>query len=141
MRKRLLNCRKFRLQNKFKNMNKIILYAILLIIIASSCSRFSSLSSVTTIAPAEAFVLGKGKHGSYNAEIKNIGKVDVEITQSNEEGVKTSLGILKVGDTKKCPVNKNTSVSFKNSSNSQEATIKIYAQGDTSLSMGYEKNN
>lgn len=54
-----------------------------------------TLNSTTYIDPKKSFVIGEGNYGGYWAKIMNASPCDIEVTQSNSEGVQTSLGILK----------------------------------------------
>jgi hypothetical protein len=96
------------------------------------------LTSATFIDPAQSFVLGEGKHGSYTAQVKNAGNSAVEVFQS-QDNQQTSLGLLKSGEQTTYEVRANTMVIFKNLGK-KPATLKIRLNGDTSLSMGYRAN-
>ena len=117
-------------------MRKVFLMLILGAGIWQSCS---TLHSTTYIDPKKSFVIGEGKHGSYVAQVQNEGKGDIEVIQVNEQGVSTTLGLLKKGDKKEYSVKRNTTVMFKND-NLAKGVIKIRLRGDSNLSMGYKEN-
>ena len=120
---------------------KKIFFAIIIITISTlqSCSIFGKLTSTTTIEPQKSFVLGEGKHGAYNARIKNVGKSEIEVFAIAENGLRTSLGILKIREKREYPVSSNTEIQFKNLG-ALEGVIEILLTGDTRLSMGYKAN-
>lgn len=111
-----------------------------MLFIASISQACQTLKSQTYIDPQKSFVLGEGKHGSYVAQIQNIGKGDLEVVQVSEKGVATSLGILKSKEKGKYQVSKNTTVQFKNENAEEKGVIDIRLVGDTNLSMGYQAN-
>jgi hypothetical protein len=126
-------------------MKKIILAAFIILGLVGvfqafgGVNLFDSLTSTTIIEPNQSFVLGEGKHGSYNAKITNKGKVDIEVFGERENEEQKSLGVLKPNDKSEYSVGKNTKVILKNLG-SETATIGIKLSGDTSLSMGYKGN-
>ena len=121
-------------------MKKLFFFAVIIAAITfESCSIFGKLTSSTTIEPQKSFVLGQGKHGSYNAKIKNSGKGDIEVIVVKNGGVATSLGVLKPNEKGEYPVASNTEVRFKNLG-SDTGEIQILLTGDTNLSMGYREN-
>jgi len=101
-----------------------------------------SLTSTTYIDPKKTFVLGEGKHGSYDATIKNVGKDMVEVIQIDEKGRNYTMDILKIGEKKEYKVAKNATVMFKNINMEKQAIIEILITGNpnASLSMGYQEN-
>lgn len=113
----------------------IILLTIFVGVAVASCA----LHSVTSIDPLKSFELGEGQHGRYNANIKNISSVNVEILTHPLDGEKKSVATLKPNEQINLSVEKNTKAIFKNASKSK-AAIKIDLNGDTGLSMGYKEN-
>ncbi len=126
-------------------MKNIILSALIILGFVGAFQAFGGMSlldtltSTTTIEPNQSFVLGGGKHDSYNAKITNKGKVDIEVFTERENEERKSLGVLKPNDRSEYSVAKNTKVIFKNLGD-KTATIGIKLLGDTGLSMGYKGN-
>ncbi len=118
-------------------MKKALFFASFMAFIFQACQ---TLTSQTLIDPQKSFVLGKGKHGSYVAQIQNTGKDDIEVILIDENGGLTSLGMLKKNEKETYRVPKNTTVQFKNTSSDQKGVIDIKLEGDTNLSMGYQAN-
>lgn len=114
--------------------------AALLLFFTAACSSLSTLTSVTYIDPQKSFVLGEGNHGSYVADIQNVGQDDIEVIAQGADGISKSLGVLKVNEKGHYDVPANTRVSFKNGSTSDKGVIQIRIKGDTGLSMGYKEN-
>ena len=114
-------------------MKQLFFLAILLF----SLQACSTLSSTTYIDSQKSFVLGQNKHSGYMAKVKNVGTTDIEVIQLNDKGVATSLGILKNEDKQSYSVVKNATIKFENKG-SEQGAIKIFARGDTNLSMGYQ---
>ena len=100
---------------------------------------FNDLTSTTTIEPNKSFVLGEGKHGSYNAKLVNKGDVDIEVFTESETEPRKSVGVLKPKDKNQFAISKNTKVIFKNLG-AKTAVLGIVLSGDTGLSMGYKNN-
>lgn len=126
-------------KSSYAVMQKIFLALLLFAVLGSSCGIFSQLTSTTQIEANKSFVLGQGNHGSYNANIKNIAKSNVEVFKSAADGTMVSLGILEPGDQQQYAVPKDTKVAFMNIGKSM-ARIEIKLVGDTNLSMGYSDN-
>lgn len=120
----------------------IILLAIFIGLTAAACGTLGAgaIHSVTYIEPLKSFELGEGKHDSFDASIKNISQVNVEIFTHPLDGEKKSVIMLKPNQLVNLSVDKNTKTIFKNASNSQ-AAMDIVLKGETSLSMGYKENN
>ncbi len=114
---------------------KNLLFLFFLVVSLLACR---TLNSTTYIESGQSFVLGKGTHGNYQAQIRNVGKYNIEVLQNNA-GVTASLGYLKPNEKQLYPVAKNVTVMFKNAS-TEKAAIEIKLVGDTGLSMGYEEN-
>lgn len=114
-------------------------FFVLLVLSLPACK---SLTSTTTIDPNKSFVLGDGPHGSYSAQIKNVGADAIEIMQSDRNGKVTALGSLQRGESGKYQVGANTTVIFKNKSLAEKGVIEIMITGNPfgSLSMGYRDN-
>lgn len=113
----------------------ILLLTIFVGVGVASCA----LHSVTYIDPLQSFELGEGQHGRYNASIKNISSVNVEIWTHPLDGERKSVATLKPNEIINLSVEKNTKAIFKNANNAQ-AAIKIDLNGDNGLSMGYKEN-
>jgi hypothetical protein len=101
------------------------------------CAACGALTSVTTIAPNESFVLGNNNHLPFTARVKNIDSSPVEILQTLS-GKTTSLGVLQPNESGFYKAAMNSMVSFKNLGKSP-ANIKVKVVGDTNLSMEYSK--
>ncbi|MDX1908929.1 MAG: hypothetical protein SF053_17970 [Bacteroidia bacterium] len=110
---------------------------ILILIAALSLGACRSLQSVTYIEPAQAFSLGEGRHGSYVANIQNIGPEDIEVLVRQPDSQVVSLGLLQKAGKGHYDVPANTQVIFKNTSEARQGIIQIRLKGDTDLSMGY----
>ncbi len=106
--------------------------------IALTLNACQTLHSTNYIEPNKTFVLGDGNHAPFNAKVQNIGNDDVEVTITNGGNEKIYVGILAVGEVYTYTVQSNSTVSFKNTSESNKSTIKIKAKGDTNVSMGYQ---
>ncbi|NUO03682.1 MAG: hypothetical protein HUU01_23960 [Saprospiraceae bacterium] len=119
-------------------MKKLLIFAFFAVSVSQACQ---TLKSQTYIDPQKSFVLGEGKHGSYVAQIQNVGKGDLEVVQVSEKGIRTSLGVLKSKEKGKYQVSNNTTVQFKNDDAREKGIIDIRLVGDTNLSMGYQGNN
>jgi hypothetical protein len=115
-------------------MNKKILFALLLLSFLQSCV----LHSVTLIESSKTFVLGEGKHGRYNASIKNIGVAPIEVFKIVDGSAPVSLGVMQPDTEKTYSVEGTTAIWFKNLS-LRQAQIKIKLVGDKNLSMGYKE--
>jgi hypothetical protein len=126
-------------KSSYAVMQKFLFVFILFAVLGTSCGIFGKPTSTTEIEVAKSFVLGQGNHGSYNANIKNISKSDVEVFKSNADGTMVSLGILAPGDEQQYGVPKDTKIAFMNIGKSM-AFIAIKLVGDTNLSMGYSDN-
>ncbi len=118
-------------------MKKNIFFTLSLLILIFGCK---SLTSVTTIEANKSFLLGEGKHGSYNATIKNVGSDLIEVFLIDSKKIKNSLGLLKINQSATYQVPENSAVQFKNMSSSKNGVIEIKAHGDTNLTMGYKSN-
>ncbi len=118
-------------------MNKSSFCVLCVFLLLASCR---SLTSVTTIEANKSFVLGEGKHGSYSAQIKNVGSDLIEVFMVNSSKTINSLGILKVNQSATYQVPENHEVQFKNLSPLKNGVIEIKANGDTNLTMGYKSN-
>ena len=116
-------------------MNKTILFALLFLSFLQSCV----LHSVTQIDSSKTFVLGEGKHGNYNASVKNIGIAPIEVFKIVDGGAPVSLGVMQPDTEQTYSVQGTTAIWFKNLSQRQ-AQIKIKLVGDKALSMGYKNN-
>ncbi len=120
-------------------MKKIILSALIFFGLVGAFQAFDDLNSTTYIEAGQSFVLGKGKHGGYKAQIVNKGKIDVEVFIEPANETAKSLGVLKPKDTGKYDVAKDTLVIFKNLG-AEKAVIGIKLSGETNLSMDYKPN-
>jgi hypothetical protein len=113
-------------------------HLITIFIISFTLNACQTLHSTTYIEPNKTFVLGDGNHAPFNAKVQNMGNDEVEVTITNGSNEKIYLGILAVGEVYTYTVPSNSTVSFKNTSESNKSTIKIKAKGDTNVSMGYQ---
>lgn len=117
---------------------KNVLIFILIFVGLQACK---SLTSTTYIPPAKSFVLGQGKHDSYDAEIKNIGKDVLEVVQLDAQGVGLSLGMLARGEKKNFKVQANSTILFKNRNTTELGVVEILLKNvNSSLSMGYQES-
>lgn len=96
-----------------------------------------TLTSTTTIEANNSFVLGNNQHGTFSVRLKNISENDVELHRAPVDGGRHSFEIIKPGQTKRVKVERNTALVIENKSNS-EASVELFVQGDTGLSMGYK---
>ena len=108
-------------------------------VLLCSLQAYSTLSSTTYIDSQKSFVLGENEHRAYTASVKNVGDTDIEVVQLNAKGVATSLGILKNNEKQNYAVVRNATIKFENKG-TEQGVIKIFARGDTNLSMGYKEN-
>ncbi len=120
-------------------MKKLILSSVVIFALVGMILAFNSLKSTTYIKPNESFVLGKNKHNGYRANLKNKGKVDIQVFIKREGQNQKSLGVLKPSQKGSFKIQENTTAIFKNLG-SKTAVIGISLNGDTGLSVGYEDN-
>jgi hypothetical protein len=113
----------------------IALFAILLF--ATSCGVFSSLTSNTTIKPNESFVLGNNEHGTFKVKLKNVSNHDLKIIMAPISGGTHSPIIVSPNETVTVKAERNTAIVIENKSN-ESASVDLYVTGDTGLSMGYK---
>jgi hypothetical protein len=113
----------------------IALFAILLL--ATSCGVFSSLTSNTTIKPNESFVLGNNEHGTFKVKLKNVSNHDLKIIMAPILGGTHSPITVSPNETVTVKAERNTAIVIENKSN-DSASVDLYVTGDTGLSMGYK---
>jgi hypothetical protein len=113
----------------------IALFAILLL--ATSCGVFSSLTSNTTIKPNESFVLGNNEHGTFKVKLKNVSNHDLKIIMAPISGGTHSPITVSPNETVTVKAERNTAIIIENKSN-DSASVDLYVTGDTGLSMGYK---
>jgi hypothetical protein len=96
-----------------------------------------TLTSTTTIKPADAFVLGNNEHGSFSVRLKNVSKRTIEIHEAPITGGTHTFVKVAPGQTVKAEVDRNTALII---SNVHEITVdvELLVKGDTGLSMGYK---
>ena len=120
---------------------KNVLIFILIFVGLQACKSLSSLTSTTYIPPTKSFVLGEGKHGSYDAEVKNTGKDVLEVVQIDAQGASLSLGMLARKEKKDFKVQANCTIIFKNQNTEEQGVIEIVLKNvSSSLSMGYQES-
>ena len=117
-------------------MKKAFFLSLFALVLLQSCG---TIRSTTYLDPAQSFVLGEGRHGAYTAEVQNIGEevVNVLLTKDDKEEI---VGKLAIGEKGKFNIPANATVRFENQSSEKPGTIKIFAAGDTNLSMGFQEN-
>lgn len=115
---------------------KIIL-TIVVSILLTSCSIFSSLNSNTSIKPNDSFLLGNNKHEKFSITLKNISNHAIDIYFAPINGGNYSRQTLQVNEVVHTNVPKNTAIVIENKSD-QYASINITARGDLNLSMDYK---
>lgn len=113
----------------------IALFAILLF--ATSCSVFGSLTSNTFIKPNESFVLGNNEHGTFKVKLKNVSNHDLKIIMAPISGGTHSPITVSPNETVTVKAERNTAIVIENKSN-DSASVDLYVTGDTGLSMGYK---
>ncbi|OYU56290.1 MAG: hypothetical protein CFE25_03335 [Chitinophagaceae bacterium BSSC1] len=118
-------------------MKKQLTVLIASILFLSACSLFSSLTSVTTIQPKQAFVLGNNEHGNFKVEAKNLSKQPLKLHFAPNDGGTHSSQIIQPNETVSLKVEKNTALVFANPSN-DTINVSLHVKGDLGLSMGYQ---
>ncbi|WP_395061153.1 hypothetical protein [Flavobacterium sp.] len=121
--------------NKIFSKSLIALFAILLL--ATSCGIFGSLTSNTTIKPNESFVLGNNEHGNFKVKLKNVSNHDLKIIMAPIAGGTHSPITVSPNETVTVKAERNTALIIENNSN-QTASVDLYVTGDIGLSMGYK---
>lgn len=111
---------------------------ILLGLLFTSCSIFSSLNSYISIKPNDSFLLGNNEHGKFNVILKNVSNHDIEIYFAPTNGGSYSRQIIKINEIVSTKVAKNTAIVIENKSNDY-ASVNIKATGDLNLGMTYKK--
>ena len=106
-----------------------------LLFLATSCG---SLTSNTTIKPANSFVLGNNEHGTFKVKVKNVSKNDLKIYRQPLTGGSHSSFILKPDEISTVKVEKNTALVFSNQSK-DTANVDLKVTGDIGFSMTYKK--
>lgn len=107
-------------------------------VLLTSCSVFSSLYSYTSIEPNQSFLLGKNKHGKFKVTLKNTSNHDLEIYFAPIEGGTYSRQTVKVNQKITTKVPRNTAIVIENKS-SDYAGIDLKATGDLNLGMTYNQ--
>ena len=113
----------------------LILLASLSILAITSCS---TIKSTTYIEPSKSFVLGENAHSKYKATVKNTSIEPIEVYTINQNGEETLVATLNQNDQQLFKIGENVGVRFKNLSQTETAQIKIKANGESNLSMGYK---
>jgi ABC-type Fe3+-hydroxamate transport system substrate-binding protein len=111
-------------------MKKVALVLVTLIMF-SACA----LTSNTVIGPKKEFELGDGKHGAFEAVVKNVSDATVDIYKQPLGGAQEKVISLAPGDKTTVSIAADTKAIFKNLSNGQ-ASLNLKVTGDTGLSMG-----
>lgn len=117
---------------------KTIISTIVLGIILTSCSVFSSLNSNTSIKPNESFLLGNNEHGKFHITLKNVSNHAIEIYFAPIDGGIYSRQTVEINQIVTTKVPKNTAIVIENKSNDY-ASVNIKATGDLNLGMNYNK--
>lgn len=122
---------------------KILITALTLTLVLSHCRSggpFSStyFGSATTIPPGKTFELGGNGNGSFSAEVSNVGRCAVTISQRQSNSQVTPLGQLQPGAQQTLTFVAGSTAVFVNAS-SQSAELGLKLIGDTNLRMGYAK--
>lgn len=113
---------------------KTIITTIVLGLLLTSCSVFTSLNSNTSIKPNESFLLGNNEHGNFKVTLKNVSNHPIEIHLAPINGGSYSYETLQINQTTRTKVPKNTAIVIENKSD-QYAYVDINAKGDLNLSM------
>jgi hypothetical protein len=111
--------------------------SIILVLVISSCSIFSSLTSTTTIRPNESFVLGNNEHASFKVLLKNISNHELRIVMAPIAGGTYSPITVSPNETVTVKTDRNTALVIENKS-IEQANVTLKVTGDTGLSMGYK---
>jgi hypothetical protein len=119
-------------------MKKVLFVLTILACFSASCGVFGSLTSHTIIGANESFVLGEGQHGSYSVRLRNTSRQTLTITQTQSDGTVIKTVSAPHNVWLSLDIAKNTAVRISNTSDRQ-AAVDLKVQGDTNLSMGYQK--
>ncbi len=122
---------------------KMLFTVLVMTLLLSHCRSggpFSSnyLGSATTIPPGKTFELGGNGNGSFSAEVSNVGRCAVAISQRQSNGQVTTLGQLQPGAKQTLTFIAGSTAVFANTF-SQSAELGLKVIGDTNLRMGYAK--
>jgi hypothetical protein len=119
-------------------MKKVLFLFVIISVLGVACRAFSSLTSRTTIGANESFVLGDNPHGNYSVKLRNTSREALTITQTRLDGTVISTTTAPHNKWLNLEVPKNTAVRISNQSD-QKADVELKVNGDTNLSMGYQK--
>lgn len=117
---------------------KTIITTLVLGILLTSCSIFSSLNSNTSIKPNDSFILGNNEHGTFKVKLKNVSNHELKIFMAPIAGGTHSPVMVKPNETLTVKAERNTALVIENKSD-EAASVDLYVTGDTELSMGYKK--
>ena len=124
-------------KNKLVILSKTLITTVVLGLLLTSCSVFSSLNSNTSIKPNESFYLGNNPHGKFKVTLKNVSNHPIDIYFAPIDGGTYSRQTLQINDEIHTKVQKNTAIVIENKSD-QYASVNIKATGDLNLGMNYK---
>jgi len=101
------------------------------------CLASCSLTSNTTIAPKDSFLLGNNAHGKFKVSITNTSAFAINTYHAPVAGGTHSPQNLAPGAKAKIKVDKNTALVISNPS-TDTASVNLKVTGDLGLSMGYK---
>jgi hypothetical protein len=124
---------------KFKFMKKIIVASIALaIVFVSACGLVKTVTSTTTIAPNEQFVLGNNEHRSFRVEVENTSRATLDVYKAPINGGKHSPQQVKPSEKVSIDVDANTALVIGNPSE-KKIDVRLNVYKESNLSMGYEQ--
>ena len=124
-------------KNNLLLLSKTIITTILLGLLLTSCSVFTSLNSNASIKPNDSFLLGNNEHGKFAVTLKNVSNHPIEIYLAPIQGGSYSYETLQINQLTRVKVPKNTAIVIENKSD-QYASVDIKATGDLGLAMDYK---
>jgi hypothetical protein len=124
-------------KNGLATLSKTLITTIVLGLLLTSCSIFSSLNSNTSIKPNESFYLGNNPHGKFKVKLKNVSNHPIDIYFAPIDGGTYSRQTLQINEEIITKVPKNTAIVIENKSD-QYASVDIKATGDLGLAMDYK---
>lgn len=115
-------------------MNTIL---ILLLVGCNLLCACGSLHSVTTIKPADQFILGNNEHGRFKVVLQNTSNIQIQVFMKPISGGSHSTQNVDSGKEITIKVDPNTALVIANTS-ADTVDINLKVTGDTGLSMGFQ---
>lgn len=108
-----------------------LLLVLATVLLATSCNR---LGSLTTIQTGKQFELGGNPHGAFTARLQNVGDVPVTITERRIDGQRLDRGKFEPGDQQTVRFAPGSAVLIDNAAG-QPAQLHLVITGDKNLRM------